>query len=84
MIELLSGALATSGNTRRFLVHDGVRYSHILDPTTGWPVMDAPHAITVAADTCTQAGMLSTMAMLKGADAENFLAAEGVRHWCRR
>ena len=84
MIELLSGALATSGDARRFVICDGVRYGHILDTTTGWPVMNAPHSITVAADTCTQAGMLCTMAMLKGADAEKFLAAEGVRHWCRR
>ena len=84
MIELSAGALATSGDARRFLVNNGVRYGHILDPTTGWPVADAPRSVTVAADTCTQAGMLSTLAMLKGADAEIFLAEEGVQHWCRR
>jgi thiamine biosynthesis lipoprotein len=84
LIELRTGALATSGDARRFLVRDDVRYSHILDPTTGWPVVDAPRSVTVAADTCTQAGMLSTMAMLKGADAEQFLAGEAVRYWCRR
>ena len=39
---------------------------------------------TSAGDTCTQAGMLSTFAVLKGAAAEEFLAGEGVRHWCRR
>jgi thiamine biosynthesis lipoprotein len=69
MIDLKSGALATSGDARRYLLRDGVRYSHILDPTTGWPVADAPRSVTVAADTCTQAGMLSTLAMLEGADA---------------
>ena len=84
MIELKAGALATSGDARRFLLKDGVRYGHILDPTTGWPVADAPRSVTVAADTCTQAGMLSTLAMLEGADAEKFLAGEGVRFWCRR
>jgi thiamine biosynthesis lipoprotein ApbE len=40
--------------------------------------------VTVAADTCTQAGMLSTLAMLEGEGAEAFLAAQGVRYWCRR
>jgi FAD:protein FMN transferase len=38
----------------------------------------------VAADTCTQAGMLSTLAMLEGQGAEAFLAAQGVRCWCYR
>jgi len=84
VIELRSGALATSGDARRFLLRDGIRYSHILDPRSGWPVENAPRSVTVAADTCTQAGMLSTLAMLEGDDAEAFLRAEGVRYWCRR
>lgn len=84
MIKLRRGALATSGDARRFLLHDGVRYSHILDPTTGWPVPDAPASITVAADTCTEAGMISTLAMLQGVDAEEFLRAQECMFWCRR
>ena len=84
VIELRAGALATSGDARRFLLRDGVRYSHILDPRSGWPVRRAPRSVTVAADTCTQAGMLSTLAMLEGENAEAFLRAEEVRHWCRR
>ena len=84
LIELRQGALATSGDARRFLLHGGVRYSHILDPTTGWPVPDAPASVTVAADTCTQAGMMSTLAMLHGQGAEVFLEKQGLQHWCRR
>lgn len=84
MLNLRVGALATSGDARRFLLRDGVRFSHILDPRSGWPVPNAPRSITVAADTCTQAGMLSTLAMLKGEGAEAFLEAEGVRYWCHR
>ncbi len=84
LIDLRQGALATSGDARRFLVKDGVRYGHILDPGTGWPIADAPKSVTVAADTCTQAGMLSTLAMLRGADAESFLESQGVLFWCRR
>ena len=84
IVELRQGALATSGDARRFLLRDGVRYSHILDPTTGWPIPDAPSSVTVAADTCTQAGMMSTLAMLKGPDAESFLAAQELLSWCRR
>lgn len=84
IIDLKHGALATSGDARRFLLKNGVRYSHSLDPTTGWPVPDAPQSITIAADSCVEAGLISTLAMLKGAAAENFLEAQDVVFWCRR
>jgi thiamine biosynthesis lipoprotein len=84
VLEVRAGALATSGDTRRFLLKDGIRYGHILDPRSGWPVEGAPRSVTVAADTCTQAGMLSTLAMLQGENAESFLDAEGLQYWCRR
>jgi thiamine biosynthesis lipoprotein len=83
-IELKVGALATSGDARRYLLKDGKRYGHILDPRTGWPVEGAPRSVTVAAATCTQAGMLATFAMLRGRDAESFLDAQSVRYWCLR
>ena len=50
----------------RYLLKDGVRYSHILNPKTGWSIIDAPHTISVAAPTCVEAGMMSTLAMLQG------------------
>jgi thiamine biosynthesis lipoprotein len=84
VVELRRGALATSGDARRFLERDGVRYAHILDPRTGWPVAGAPRSVTVAARTCTEAGMLATFAMLQGPDAEAYLEAEGVVFWCVR
>jgi thiamine biosynthesis lipoprotein len=84
LLELSQGGLATSGDTHRFLVRDGVRYGHILDPRNGWPVHGAPRSVTVAAPSCTQAGMLSTFAMLRGPGAEAFLEEQGVRYWCLR
>jgi thiamine biosynthesis lipoprotein len=83
-LELLEGALTTSGDARRYLLKDGVRYSHILDPRTGWPVRNPPRAVTVAAATCMEAGVLSTLAMLKGEGAEAFLKAEKIQAWCAR
>lgn len=74
--ELVTGALATSGDAKRYLLKDGVRYGHILDPRTGYPVHGAPRSITILADTCTQAGMLATLAMLQGRDARTFLAEQ--------
>jgi len=81
-ITLFHGALATSGDARRFLLKDGVRYSHILDPLTGYPVPDAPRSVSVIANTCVEAGMLSTFAILQGGGAEAFLKAQGVKFWC--
>ena len=81
VVQLSRGALATSGDSRRFVFRGGHRYSHILDARTGWPVRNAPHSITVAADTCTQAGTLTTLAMLKGHDAEALLRESGAQYW---
>lgn len=80
--ELSRGGVATSGDARRFLFRDGVRYSHILNPRTGWPIKNAPHGVTVIASTCTEAGMLATFSMLKGAKAEAFLQQQKARFWC--
>jgi thiamine biosynthesis lipoprotein len=83
-IELKSGALATSGDARRFIEIDGRRYGHIFDARTGWPSAGTPRSITVAAATCSQAGSYSTLAMLQGEGAEAFLEGEGVKYWCLR
>lgn len=83
-VSLYRGALATSGDAKRFLVRDNKRYSHILNPKTGWPIIDAPRSMTVAAPTCVQAGMLATLSMLQGSDAENFLDQQIVKYWTIR
>ena len=81
--QLARGGVATSGDTRRYLEKDGIRYSHVLDPRSGWPVRGAPSTVTVLANTCTDAGILSTLALLHGDQAEQFLQAQGVRFWCK-
>jgi thiamine biosynthesis lipoprotein len=81
IFRLYSGAIATSGDANRYLLRDGVRYSHILNPLTGWPVVGAPHTVSVAAPTCVEAGMMSTLAMLQGGDAEAFLKLQEVDYW---
>jgi thiamine biosynthesis lipoprotein len=80
-VQLSHGGMATSGDSRRFLLEDGVRYSHILNPKTGQSITDAPHSVSVAAPSCIQAGMLSTIAMLQGKHAEAFLKAQDADYW---
>ena len=81
---LRRGAMATSGDARRYAIRNGVRHGHVLNPLTGWPVRGAPRSVTVLADSCVQAGLLATLGLLHGVDAEAFLEGEGVTFRCQR
>ncbi len=72
-VELLEGALASSGDYERCIVIDGKRYSHIISPFTGWPVRGLT-AVSVIASRCLAAGSICTIAMLKGTDGIQWLA----------
>jgi len=84
VVELKRGALATSGDTHRFVLDQGVRYGHVLDPRTGWPPSDAPRTTTAHAETCLEAGLFATLAILQGARAEEFFREQGVPYWIIR
>lgn len=75
-MELAQGALATSGDYERFIEVDGVRYCHILDARTGWPVRHW-QSVSVVAPLCVAAGALATIAMLMGEAAPTWLDAQG-------
>jgi thiamine biosynthesis lipoprotein len=81
-VELNNGAVATSGDSRRYCVHKGKRLGHILNPKTGWPIEGAPRSVTVLGGTCVEAGLLSTLAMLQGAEAEEFLKDQDTQYHC--
>ena len=83
-VQLQRGALTTSGDAQRYVLSDGVRYGHVLNPKTGWPTPQAPSSVTVAGNTCIEAGILSTIAILTGENAESFLDEQGVTYWCQR
>jgi thiamine biosynthesis lipoprotein len=77
-IEVVDAAVATSGDYERFIEIDGRRYCHILDPRSGWPVTHW-QSVSVVAPLATVAGSCATIAMLLGAQAPDFLDAQGVR-----
>ena len=79
VLALQQGGLATSGDYERFFIQDGKRYCHVLNPHTGWPVTHW-QSVSVLATNTTTAGALTTIAMLKGADAVDWLSAQGVRY----
>lgn len=76
-LPVYSGGLATSGDYARCLEIGGRRYSHLIDPRTGWPV-EGLRSVTVQSASCMLAGSLSTIAMLKGADGLAWLRETGV------
>jgi thiamine biosynthesis lipoprotein len=66
IIALDNKAVATSGSYRKFYEKNGVKYSHTLDPKTGFPVTHSLLSATVVAPNCTLADGLATGFMVMG------------------
>lgn len=66
VLALREGALATSGNYRRFYVVDGKKYSHTINPKTGYPVQQDILGASVYAPTCMEADAYATAFMVLG------------------
>lgn len=79
-IALQKGGVASSGDYERCMTIDGVRYGHILNPKTGWPVQHLA-AVTVVGDLCVLAGSVSTIAMLKQQDGPSWLESLGLAYY---
>ena len=80
VVELKRGALASSGDYERCMVIDGVRYGHILNPKTGYPVRHLA-AVSVVADLCVVAGSAATIAILKEKEGEKWLKSLGLQNY---
>ncbi|MDP3877497.1 MAG: FAD:protein FMN transferase [Methylobacter sp.] len=78
-VLLREGALASSGDYERCIIVDGLRYGHLLNPKTGWPVRHLA-AVSVVADFCVVAGSASTIAMLKEEEGAAWLESLGLPH----
>lgn len=66
IVTLKDKAFATSGDYRKFFEVKGKRYSHILNPKTGYPVANGVVSVSIIADTCTFADGLATAVMVMG------------------
>ncbi|QGY42035.1 FAD:protein FMN transferase ApbE [Pseudodesulfovibrio cashew] len=66
IISFTDKAMATSGDYRNYFEEDGIRYSHILDPTTGRPISHSLVSVSVMDDTCARADALATGLMVLG------------------
>ena len=67
-VSITNQAFATSGDYRIFFEIDGQRYSHVIDPRTGYPVSNGVVSVTIIAYNCTLADGLATAVMVMGAE----------------
>ena len=65
-VPLRDAAIATSGDYRNYFEHEGVRYSHVLDPRTGWPVSHELAEVSVIGSTAAAADALATALLVLG------------------
>lgn len=78
-INLKDKGIVTSGNYRKYIEKDGVRYSHSIDPKTGYPVEQNLLSATIIADNASWADCLATICMIVGKEkASKLLEGQGV------
>lgn len=78
-VALTRWGMASSGTYRNYFERDGVRYSHMLDPTTGYPVTGDLAGVTVLHASAMVADAWATALMTLGADRAPALAEkEGI------
>ncbi len=68
IVKLENKAMATSGSYRKFYVKDGKKYSHTIDPITGYTVDHNLLSATVIANHCMIADAFATAFMVLGVD----------------
>jgi FAD:protein FMN transferase len=66
VVNLHNKAFATSGDYRNFFEIEGVRYSHVIDPKTGYPVSNGVVSVSIIAASCSYADGLATAVMVMG------------------
>lgn len=67
VVTVGGGSIATSGDYQRYVVIDGRRYHHILDPSTGYPA-GGVMSVTITSKNATDADALATAVFVLGAE----------------
>lgn len=68
IVLLKNNSLATSGNYRKFFEFNGVKYSHSIDPKSGYPKRDKLLSATILTPKCSMADAYATACMVMGYD----------------
>ncbi len=83
VVSLCEGGLATSGNYRNYYIKEGKKYSHIIDPRTGYPAEKNVLSASVIMPECMLADAYATAFMVLGVDTSDSLAKkiEGLSYY---
>ncbi|WP_304197383.1 FAD:protein FMN transferase [Flavobacterium alvei] len=68
IVKLENLAIATSGNYRRFIIEDGVKYAHHIDPKTGYPTKNNLLSASIFAKECISSDANATGVLVLGLD----------------
>lgn len=75
IVLLKDKALATSGNYRKFYIENGMKYSHTIDPSTGYPAKNRLLSATIITGNCAIADGMATACMVMGLEkAINYIS----------
>ena len=66
VVKIKNQAMATSGDYKNFFEKNGIRYSHIIDPKTGYPIRHNTLSVTVLAERATLADGWATAMLVLG------------------
>lgn len=87
IVPLRDASIATSGDYRKFFEYQGRRFSHAIDPHTGWPVDHGLASVTLVSADCMDAGATATALSVLGPErgydyalGHGFAARFVVRH----
>lgn len=77
IVELKDKSIVTSGNYRKYVERNGKRYSHSIDPNTGYPAANNMLSATIICDDTAWADCLASICMLVGMEkAKEILATQ--------
>ena len=76
VVNLENKSLATSGSYRKFFEKDGKKYSHAIDPKTGYPVTHSVLSMSVLANDCMTADAFATAFLVMGLEKAKRIAAK--------
>ena len=79
ILELTDVALATSGDYQNYFIYNGNKYSHTINPKTGYPIENNVSSVTVLANNCATADAFATGLMVLGYE-EGIRIVEGLNN----
>ncbi|MBO4309658.1 MAG: FAD:protein FMN transferase [Lachnospiraceae bacterium] len=75
-VKVNDKSVVTSGTYERYVEYDGVRYHHILDTLTGYPVDNGIKSVTIVSDSSAEGDALSTICLILGEEKSKDILEE--------